>query len=128
MKKAIVIFLSTIILCSAVSNGLIYFGFKIKQTDIIEKLCINRQSPNKDCKGKCYLKAQLEKNNDDRSPESPLTNFSEQIKINYVPLLTDHLNDLSGRNSNQITYIHLFSFQKYTSCIFRPPIQSSLLF
>ena len=126
MKKAIVIFLSTIILCSAVSNGLIYFGFKIKQTDIIEKLCINKLS-NKECKGKCYLKAQLEKNNDDSSTETPFSSFSEQIKIKYIPLFTDHLNDLSDSNSNQVTFIHLFSFQKYTSCIFRPPIQSSLL-
>jgi hypothetical protein len=42
-------------------NTFVFIQFKTQQNYIAQELCVNRAEPMNDCKGKCYLKAHLQK-------------------------------------------------------------------
>ena len=123
MKAALSIFLSLLILFCSTNNGVTYLAFKIKQSEIIEKLCVNRSAPEKNCHGKCYLKDRFEEANDKNKPTAPWTNVDESFKINFP--LFDFI-------TKSIQFEHLvpksnfanlcFSFQQFHSFLLRPPI------
>lgn len=52
---------------------MLFTAFKLKQTSIIEKLCVNKANPEMKCDGKCYLRTQFEKTNqEDSSSDSKI--------------------------------------------------------
>ena len=68
------------------SETMLFSAFKLNQTSIIEKLCINKENPEMKCDGKCYLKTQLKKTNkEDSSPN--------QIPFELVQELSDFCQD-----------------------------------
>lgn len=58
----------------------IYFVYKINIKEIIENYCINRDKPELECDGKCYLKKQLEKQEESHQ-KTPYTtkNFEDTV-------------------------------------------------
>jgi hypothetical protein len=60
-------------------NNVVQFGFfKLNQSNIESRLCINKSKPLKKCHGKCYLKKLLKERNDKKNQPSSLTFSSEQ--------------------------------------------------
>ncbi len=83
MRKYITILLLLVLHTKPVANGIIVFDFLLNQEYIKEFLCINKEKPELQCNGKCYLMQQLketEKESKDTFPEL----HSE--KIEYVSL------------------------------------------
>ncbi len=58
------------LLIQSMDHAFIFISFKINQDYIVEKLCINREKPEMNCKGHCQLKKQM-KEEEKRKKESP---------------------------------------------------------
>lgn len=62
-----------LIIASAGRDGLEIIAFNIHREAITQRLCINLNKPEKRCNGKCALKAQLEKQQEQKqSPANPI--------------------------------------------------------
>lgn len=59
---------------SWMANSFIYIHFKVNQDEITEEHCINKDKPELNCDGKCYLKEQLNNTRETADqPQSPST-------------------------------------------------------
>ncbi len=127
MKKIIIIFFSSIILFTTMSNGVIFLMFKIKQAEIVEKLCINRNQPSKHCEGKCFLKDRFEEKNNDNGKNTPLSNVEESLKINLISSLFFESLSKTGQKELKPNFIvNPFTFQSFCHSLLDPPQFSTL--
>ena len=83
MKNLLAISLIFVVLLASLSHTSIWLAFKVNQSDIIERFCINKNAPEKHCDGKCYLSDRLAENTGDSEHPSPFTQFEESLKINF---------------------------------------------
>ena len=100
--------------------------WKINQTYIAQKLCVNKANPKMHCNGECYLMKQLKKvdNSQDTNKNFPnsivkLKTFDHFIVSKYVFKLNE-----SGilKKHEQNSLNHSFSLSKgYLRSLYRPP-------
>ncbi len=101
----------------------ILIDFKINQDFIEDVLCINKDTPIKMCKGKCYLSNQLKKVENQEEKQAP-SSKKERIDVVYYhckqTLDFQNLADryLSSMSPGANDELHTSSF---ISAIFRPP-------
>ena len=101
----------------------ILIDFKINQDFIEDVLCINKDTPIKMCKGKCYLSNQLKKVENQEEKQAPASQ-KERIEVVYYhckyTLDFHNLADryLSSMSPGADDELHTSSF---ISAIFRPP-------
>lgn len=101
----------------------ILIDFKINQDFIAEVLCINKEKAMTLCKGKCYLVDQLQKTEEQKEKQAPLTN-KEHSEVVYCYTRTDFHFSLS--TDRYVSKLHqAFLGGLYTSSfvadVFRPP-------
>lgn len=92
---------------------------------IKNELCINKEKPELNCNGKCYLMQQLSKaseSENDTDKSQLIVDFSiaffQQIKENFTPPLSFYMLDPKAIVSQRaIPYTYLI-----TGSVFRPPI------
>ncbi|MFV0530678.1 MAG: hypothetical protein ACK5MD_04495 [Flavobacteriales bacterium] len=83
MKKVFGVLLTILILLIGFQQAIIVTHFKLNQKDIEEKFCINKNKPELQCHGKCYLKNKLQKTN---NSEPTFNNIYQ--KIDLLPVTT----------------------------------------
>jgi hypothetical protein len=72
VKQNIALFL-VLALFSQLLLKVVYIGYwKINQTEIIQKFCVNKDKPKMNCKGKCHLAKQLQKIEEPEQEKSKL--------------------------------------------------------
>ncbi len=104
------------------SNGIVYGLFKIKQSDIVEKLCVNRNQPSKHCEGKCFLKDRFEEKNNENGDKTPFTNVEESVKINFIQPLGQEALQRVENSTLTLPAFHLsIAAQSYFATILQPP-------
>lgn len=97
--------------------AVVYYTFNKKY--ITEFFCINKAKPEMQCHGKCFLKANLVEQEDDK--QKPIVNFeSETIEWHY---LTDDLTVETGLDKGvHIGYVSPFHIpDPFDFEVFRPP-------
>ncbi|ASK31584.1 hypothetical protein CEY12_16340 [Chryseobacterium sp. T16E-39] len=91
---------------------------------IVETLCINKDKPELNCNGKCYLSKELAKTNDTEStPLSKGKNSGQKILDIYIlPDIAEIKNTCQQYSSNfNFIYQKNYSFL-FLKPIFRPPV------
>jgi hypothetical protein len=81
MRGMIAILVIFVMLMQTFSKTIIFASFKINQEYIAKNLCENRNTPEKNCCGKCLLRKQMQKDEqkqDSRLPSSQ-KNFDEIV-------------------------------------------------
>ena len=68
--RYIILWLCAHLLVAAFSAPLVFVQYELKKEFIIKELCENREKPELNCLGKCYLKKQLEANTADMAVET----------------------------------------------------------
>lgn len=63
------------------------FEYIIEHDYIAEFLCVNKDKPELDCDGKCYLMQQLAKQNDEKRQNLPKVSM-EEYPIGFVQLMS----------------------------------------
>ncbi|OWP79463.1 hypothetical protein [Flavobacterium oreochromis] len=101
------------------------FSYVINYDHISRVLCENKNKPQLECNGKCYLKKQMAKESEE---EKPLQKDTKQIKIeNEILFFYSFLNDSKSLklifkpHKNISIYINLYNFL-LENYIFHPPL------
>ena len=123
MKQLTAFVLITIMLLQTFSKIWVVVSFKINQAQIAKTLCIKKENKNYTCQGKCHLKKQLDKTDEEEQKQVP-NNLKEKSEVLYSHSLTtlEPVNRaiIVRRNivSNYKSDFYSFS---YITDIFHPP-------
>ena len=123
MKQVTTILLALIIFLQPFSKIWIVVSFKINQDTIAKTLCVKKEIKGNTCQGKCHLKKQLDKADEEEQKQAP-TNQKEKYEVLYCYFSKpyDFLKYaeiyLSKLNS---VYDNSFHTSSYITDIFRPP-------
>ena len=122
MKNIIAIFLSLLVAATAFKDLVVIASFKANQQYIATNLCVNQNKPELSCHGKCFLNAQLDKE-EKRDKSIPYSSFeNKQQPIYYIstnikwPELNQRYNKLNKFSINEDRPLN-----GYLSAVFRPP-------
>lgn len=124
MKKIISILFLTIYLSAIFNSILPYVDYLINYDYISTVLCINKDKPKLNCKGKCHLKNQVKLSIE---KQAPLSNKENHILTSndFDPAIIEKLNDnidYTFENQNNINiYSIVFYSKDIYHDIFQPP-------
>jgi hypothetical protein len=82
LKQVTTILLALLIFLHPFSKVFIYVSFKINQDVIAKTLCVKKEIKNNCCQGKCHLKKQLDKADEEEQKQAP-TNIKEKVEVLY---------------------------------------------
>lgn len=87
MKKILAIVLSLLIFAVSVKEIAVFLVFKINQSEIAKTLCINRNTPELKCHGKCQLKKVLKesKQQEEELPHALVESKQLTLFMNSLP-------------------------------------------
>jgi hypothetical protein len=74
-----VLILAMLLLVSSFSASFVQVAFSVNRNYIIKELCENRSRPQMHCDGKCYLRKNIQKQEDKSAPASTHKNHSEVL-------------------------------------------------
>ncbi len=99
-----------------------FIEYEINKKYIAEVLCENKDKPKMKCNGKCHLKKQLKKANDEpveqSSPVPPSSKTEDLITLSYEKNLKC-INPITI-NKSEVYYTENYQFKFYRK-IFHPP-------
>ena len=109
-----------IIFYGSAHKSWILLSYEINKLEIIEKFCINKEETTFKCDGKCHLKTEL--NKADNQDQSPISNNSETKQITWFSILFKKL-ECKKQVTQEKSFggTPIFKEQDYTSSIFHPP-------
>lgn len=85
MRRIISISLLTSLLWGLGLNSFLFIHFKINQEEIAELHCINKDKPELNCDGQCYLKDQLEQvNKEETDDEQQIPTGPRYLEIEWL--------------------------------------------
>ncbi len=117
------IFLALLILLQGFGKTWIILSFRLNQESIAKNICVQRNKPNNQCKGKCHLKKQLK--NSENKDQNQLPNLSNQSLVSdyIVQPLDFHLKliNIQNHSANPIVQDEHFIPKACILGIFRPP-------
>ncbi|WP_072359653.1 hypothetical protein [Chitinophaga sancti] len=118
MRYFLFIALLTGLLLQNCSQYLISLEYKLNQNYIASVLCVNRDKPDMHCNGKCYLKKQLER---DQQQQNNGSAGKEKYEVSYIDDLYSY--DLRSYAPSIPLIAYYQSSVPYTplSDTFRPP-------
>lgn len=97
--------------------------FKFNQENIAITLCVKKEIKNNTCQGKCHLKKQLEKADEEEQKQSP-KNTKEKVEVLYCHFAKPYdlfkLCDTYLSKLN-VGYENSFHTSTFITDIFRPP-------
>ncbi|NOT93331.1 hypothetical protein [Ferruginibacter sp.] len=123
MKQGLTILLALLIFLQPFSKVWIHISYKINQDKIAKTLCVKKEIENNTCQGKCHLKKQLEKADEEEQKQAP-TNTKEKVEALYCQNQTPFdLLKVTVFYENQTLNNYDFDFYStsFITDIFRPP-------
>lgn len=101
-----------------------YLEYMVRKSYIIEKLCINKDTPEMQCNGKCHLNEQIRKESGQSNKKDiPLPSPGVQKEMqDFLLLKGQNENELPERTLPIALYMIDYSFQ-FMPSIFHPPMQ-----
>ena len=121
LHKGTALVLLVAIAGSTFSKGIALLDYKLNEKYIAANLCENRNRPDCCCHGKCFLKKQLQKD------EEPAKNNFPFLKDKYdVSLFFEHAQSVGpGDFGKESLFIDHYLFKRISgvvSPVFRPPL------
>lgn len=121
-KQFLIVALSFLMLSQGFMSLWSYIGFYANQDYIASNLCIKKNVPDNDCKGRCMLDKQIEKSQDQQQKEINLQYKEIQLFVQSINF------QVTFNNKTELVSPSIFPdlisfFQKgYLHSIFRPPV------
>ena len=123
LKSCLTISLSLLLLLVSMQNMVSYALFKINQTDIIQKWCVNKNKPQLRCNGHCYLGKKITENEQQKEPQNALNSHLEesfrliiQQTIRLIFTVSETILASTWSSFQKVLYSQLLTFD-----IFHPP-------
>lgn len=128
LKQIIAILLFLFVFSFSFKDILTIVHFYHAQAEISEKFCQNRDKPELQCKGKCYLAKKLKIQKD--TPDAPLSKTNQVIEHIQIPIFVESIYEVSINwvaplKSYLLNRTHLLYQSKFLDRIFHPPKPSS---
>jgi len=102
------------------SNWLVIASFNINQRYIAKELCVNRNNPNSNCNGHCYLCKQLNKEEKPEGIGGSTSKEKFEVQLFFVDVLHENLSLTFSKNIFSVLQ-HPFAEQLYVKSFFHPP-------
>jgi len=120
MKKVFSFTMTMLFLLVSFQQALIIVHFKLNQKNIEQEFCVNKAKPELQCHGKCHLKKELEKSDNN---DLELTSIGKKIDITLLSNFQFAVPILKPINSNKIlTYKELDLVEPCLEIFVPPPI------
>jgi hypothetical protein len=128
MKRIVIVILITILVAPFLMKSYTYFDYYISIDTIIEKFCENKDKPEMQCNGKCYLNKQVAvidgvNMNQEKSP-NPKSPTPENVDTSLYFILHNLAYATNNTSENLKNKIHSpfvgYSFL-YSPLIYSPP-------
>jgi hypothetical protein len=120
MKVICVFILFICALTATFSNWVLIAAFKINQTYIARELCVNRNNPNSNCKGQCYLCKQLNKQEKPEGTNGTTGKEKLEIQLFFVDVPDDGTGVVTSSKSF-LPFQQQFTEQPVLKSVFHPP-------
>jgi hypothetical protein len=120
MKATCVSILLICLVAATFSNGLIIACFNINQTYIAKELCVNRNNPNSNCNGHCYLCKKLDTQEKPEGTNGTTSKEKFEVQLFFVEGPGDIVLTASAKKSNYNTQ-QQFAEQLVVNSFFHPP-------
>jgi hypothetical protein len=123
LKQVTTIILALLIFLQPFSKIWIVVSFKFNQESIAKTLCVKKEIKNNTCQGKCHLKKQLDKADEEEQKQTP-TNTKEKVEVLYYHLQTPFYffkQTIFYEKQSLGNYNTGFYISSFISDIFRPP-------
>jgi hypothetical protein len=128
IKRFVLLIFALVILVQSTIQTVIAINWKINQTYLTEKYCINKDQPELKCNGNCYLAKQLKKYESDVTALNDKTSKKQAVikdtsfdllceKVEYELIAFDFSNQI---NTNHFDYKNNYSFLESVD-FFQPP-------
>lgn len=119
MKLFNIVILSLIILSNSVKVSLVYSWYALDVESFIEQLCENKDKPQLQCNGKCYLSKMLDSSSSQDEQRIPVLEW-EQL-VFFQPEIRED-NQIAIAVSERYSFHYLIiSTKDYFHFIFHPP-------
>lgn len=121
MKQFTAIFLAVLIGLTSSSSFFIWFTYEVAQPYVEEMWCVNKDQPEKQCHGKCFLHQQLQEQQEDTPQKAPV-NIDDALKLTvfYVETSQDDTLELQRKRRNIFNH-SVLKDQLFTAEYFHPP-------
>ena len=123
LKNIFVLYLVGGLLFTWTANSFIFIDFKIHQESIAEEHCINKDKPEMNCDGKCYLKEQLSKVGPEEQHSTPLSPryVDQEVDVFYDDHNVFTSIELDEKNTSNFTFQQQWTSDPHLSGIEKPP-------
>lgn len=119
LLKPLSILLLFSLLSANCSNLFVFLGFEVNQNYIAKELCINRDKPEMNCNGKCYLMKKL-KQAEEKEQKQERQAQKVQIQDALVTQKLAFVSPVKQLKSARIAEI-TFALPRHSAAIFHPP-------
>jgi hypothetical protein len=123
LKQVTTILLALLIFLQPFSKIWIVVSFKINQESIAKTLCVKKEIKGNTCQGKCHLKKQLDKADEEEQKQTPTAQKDKyEVLFCHFTKSNDFLKytDIYQCKLNS-TYENSFHTSSFITDIFRPP-------
>ena len=120
MKFLLSILLTLIILGNAIKVSLTYSWYVLDINSFVEQLCENKDKPELQCDGKCYLAKVSEENSSEPQKEKTVKIDKENLLFNTVDLEISYTTICSNVHSTNYNYLNFYT-EGFNYSIFHPP-------
>ncbi len=127
MKATCVSILFICVIAATFSKWLLIASFAANQRYIANQLCVNRNNPNSNCKGHCYLSKQLNKEEKPEGTNGSMGKEKFEVQLFFVDAVQESLT----QSADAVLFPRIqrpFAEQLYVKNFFHPPsiLQSML--
>jgi len=121
MKQLFSILLAILIFVLATKDVGTYLAFKVNQTFIANNWCVNINTPEANCCGKCFLKNELKSNQEgEQESNNPLV-LEEKAEHSYYTNISSTLSNKTRQKPNNNFDYYFLEGQLFTYNFLDPP-------
>lgn len=119
MSRTVPVFFTFLYVLAMLKPVMPVFEYVINQDYIAEYLCINKDKPEMDCNGKCYLMQKIQKENEEKKQNLPAINLKD-YPIGFVNIISCHFKSPEITKIETFDYLNLYNKSFFTP-VFHPP-------
>ncbi|MDG1573358.1 hypothetical protein OZ410_13595 [Robiginitalea sp. M366] len=114
------LFFSFLLWTAVLRIPVIYAYYMVAQSDFIARLCENKDKPEMNCDGKCYLSKMMQAEQEaDQEPAMPMLKWSE-IRLFWAAEQRENSRFAPEKDQPADAWNQRYAYQPLTYC-FRPP-------
>lgn len=119
MKLISVVILIILLLSNSLKVSLVYAWYTMDVESFIEQLCENKDKPQLQCNGKCYLSKVSANNSTQDEQKTPILEWEQLVFCNTE--ITVNEQGLQDSSKSVTSYYRVNPTQSFSYSIFHPP-------